>query len=79
MFLVLLTTSMSDRDPVTSGLITDETALEFTSSGSNTQTASSTPSYRRTESNSCLDNSHDGAFAYMHAHVSIMILIVQEC
>jgi len=61
-FLVLLTTSMSDWDPVTSGLITDETALEFTSSGSNTQTASSTPSYRCIESNLCLDDSHDGTF-----------------
>jgi len=57
------TTSTSDRDPTTSGIITDETALEFTSGGSNTEIVPSTLSYRRTESNSYLGDSHDGSFA----------------
>ena len=57
------TTSTSDRDPTTSGIITDETALEFTSGGSNTEIVPATLSYRRTESNSYLGDSHDGSFA----------------
>ena len=56
------TTSMSDRDPTTSGLITDETTLEFTSGSSNSQIVPSTLSYRHTESNSYLGDSHDGSF-----------------
>ncbi|KAF8419512.1 hypothetical protein L210DRAFT_3655209 [Boletus edulis BED1] len=46
------------------GTITDETALEFTSGGSNTQIVPSTLSYRRTESNSYLGDSHDGSYSH---------------
>ena len=56
------TMSMSDWDPTTSGLITDETTLEFTSGSSNTQIVLSTLSYRCTESNLYLGDSHDGSF-----------------
>ncbi|KAI6107774.1 hypothetical protein EDD16DRAFT_1868839, partial [Pisolithus croceorrhizus] len=62
-FVSMTTTSMSDRDRTSTGLITDETALEFTSGDSNTQIVPSTLSYRRTESNSYLGDSHDGSFA----------------
>lgn len=48
----------------TTGLVTDETAFEFTSGGSNTQIVPSTLSYRRTESNSYLGDSHDGSRSY---------------
>ena len=57
-------TSSSDARPTTTGIITDETAFEFTSGGSNTQIAPSTLSYRRTESNSYLGDSHDGSYTY---------------
>ena len=57
-------TSSSDARPTTSGIITDETALEFTSGASNTQIVPSTLSYRRTESNSYLGDSHDGSYTY---------------
>ena len=57
-------TSSSDARPTTSGIITDETALEFTSGDSNTQIVPSTLSYRRTESNSYLGDSHDGSYTY---------------
>ena len=55
--------SSSDARPTT-GIITDETAFEFTSGGSNTQIVPSTLSYRRTESNSYLGDSHDGSYTY---------------
>ena len=42
------------------GLVTDETALGFTSGGSNTQIAPSTLSYRRSDSASYLGDSADG-------------------
>lgn len=48
----------------TTGLVTDETAFEFTSGESNTQIVPSTLSYRRTESNSYLGDSHDGSRSY---------------
>jgi len=57
------TTSTSDQDPTTSDIIIDETTLEFTSGGLNTEIVPSTLSYRRTESNSYLGDSHDGSFA----------------
>ena len=57
-------TSSSDERPTTTGIITDETAFEFTSGGSNTQIVPSTLSYRRTESNSYLGDSHDGSYTY---------------
>ncbi|KAG9313810.1 hypothetical protein JVU11DRAFT_6171 [Chiua virens] len=56
--------SSSDRRRTTTGIITDETAFEFTSGGSNTQIVPSTLSYRRTESNSYLGDSHDGSYTY---------------
>ncbi|KAI6020170.1 hypothetical protein PISMIDRAFT_203836 [Pisolithus microcarpus 441] len=62
-FVSMTTTSTSGRDPTSTGLITDSTALEFTSGDSNTQIVPSTLSYRRTESNSYLGDSHDGSFA----------------
>ncbi|KAG0704129.1 hypothetical protein DFH29DRAFT_913089 [Suillus ampliporus] len=46
------------------GLVTDGTAFEFTSGESNTQIVPSTLSYRRTESNSYLGDSHDGSGSY---------------
>jgi len=57
-------TSSSDARPTTTGTITDEAAFEFTSGGSNTQIVPSTLSYRRTESNSYLGDSHDGSYTY---------------
>ena len=57
-------TSSSDARPTTAGIITDETAFEFTSGGSNTQIVPSTLSYRRTESNSYLGDSHEGSYTY---------------
>ena len=57
-------TSSSDARPTTTGIITDETAFEFTSGDSNTQIVPSTLSYRRTESNSYLGDSHDGSYTY---------------
>jgi hypothetical protein len=57
-------TSSSDARPTTTGLVTDETAFEFTSGGSNTEIVASTLSYRRTESNSYLGDSHDGSYSY---------------
>ncbi|KAH0831167.1 hypothetical protein J3R83DRAFT_13743 [Lanmaoa asiatica] len=57
-------TSSSDARPTTTDIITDETAFEFTSGGSNTQIVPSTLSYRRTESNSYLGDSHDGSYTY---------------
>lgn len=48
----------------TTGLVTDGTAFEFTSGESNTQIVASTLSYRRTESNSYLGDSHDGSRSY---------------
>jgi len=62
-YLLTSTTSTSDRDPTTSDIITDETVLEFTSGGLNTEIVPSTLSYRHTESNSYLGDSHDGSFA----------------
>ncbi|KAI6145311.1 hypothetical protein BKA82DRAFT_4312648 [Pisolithus tinctorius] len=62
-FFSMSSTSTSDRDRTTTGLITDETAFELTSGGSNTQIVPSTLSYRRTESNSYLGDSHDGSFS----------------
>ncbi|KAF8128709.1 hypothetical protein EV363DRAFT_412554 [Boletus edulis] len=57
-------TSSSDVRKTVSGTITDETAFEFTSGGSNTQIVPSTLSYRRTESNSYLGDSHDGSYSH---------------
>lgn len=57
-------TSSSDARRTTTGIVTDETAFEFTSGGSNTQIVPSTLSYRRTESNSYLGDSHDGSYTY---------------
>lgn len=57
-------TSSSDVHRTTTGIVTDETAFEFTSGGSNTQIVPSTLSYRRTESNSYLGDSHDGSYTY---------------
>ena len=57
-------TSSSDVRRTTTGIVTDETAFEFTSGGSNTQIVPSTLSYRRTESNSYLGDSHDGSYTY---------------
>ncbi|KAF8556599.1 hypothetical protein OG21DRAFT_1482945 [Imleria badia] len=57
-------TSSSDARPTTTDIITDETAFEFTSGDSNTQIVPSTLSYRRTESNSYLGDSHDGSYTY---------------
>ncbi|KAF8122008.1 hypothetical protein EV363DRAFT_1301434 [Boletus edulis] len=57
-------TSSSDMRKTVTGTITDETALEFTSGGSNTQIVPSTLSYRRTESNSYLGDSHDGSYSH---------------
>ncbi|KAF9224785.1 hypothetical protein BS17DRAFT_731403 [Gyrodon lividus] len=56
--------SSSEERPTTTDIITDETAFEFTSGGSNTQVVASTLSYRRTESNSYLGDSHDGSYSY---------------
>lgn len=52
-----LTTLTGTR--TTTGLMTDETAIGFTSGGSNTQIAPSTLSYRHTDSASYLGDSHD--------------------
>lgn len=57
-------TSSSDARRTTTGIVTDETAFEFTSGSSNTQIVPSTLSYRRTESNSYLGDSHDGSYTY---------------
>ncbi|KAG2366333.1 hypothetical protein BDR07DRAFT_1480198 [Suillus spraguei] len=57
-------TSRSGDGRTTTGLVTDGTAFEFTSGESNTQIVPSTLSYRRTESNSYLGDSHDGSGSY---------------
>ena len=58
------TRTSSGNGQTTTGLVTDETAFEFTSGESNTQIVPSTLSYRRTESNSYLGDSHDGSRSY---------------
>ncbi|KAH7903879.1 hypothetical protein BJ138DRAFT_67873, partial [Hygrophoropsis aurantiaca] len=65
-FYSLTSTSSEDQQVTTTGLITDETAFEFTSGGSNTQIVPSTLSYRGTESNSYLGDSHDGSYTYSY-------------
>ncbi|KAG2347113.1 hypothetical protein BDR05DRAFT_987725 [Suillus weaverae] len=57
-------TSRSGDGRTTTGLVTDGTTFEFTSGESNTQIVPSTLSYRRTESNSYLGDSHDGSGSY---------------
>jgi len=59
----MTSTTSTSRDQTSTGIITDETALEFSSGGSNTQIVPSMLSYRRTESNSYLGDSHDGSFS----------------